>query len=550
MKIILLPVIMWVTLLMNGGFFDDSVAFTGALISICLLVMLIKGDVFYRRDGRRVFLIPVVIMFIAVLVSCWSVDYMENFMGVMRLGVVCLWMWLIRCRKKEEIEAAQNNIPVMGCIIVLISVFSRCLPAVQPYFWENNRMSGFFQYANTNALFLAIGIMILIHHRKESKRKVFFLIQIFLLLAGLLLTGSRSILIFLVIWGSWYAIRTAEFRKPFLTGAVLIALSAGMFVAFTGNTGNIGRIFTVFKSNSTFWGRLLYDRDAIFLLVRKFYGLGRMGYYYSQGTFQSGVYHIRFVHNDFLQIALDYGVVALLLLLIFLGWQIFRGKQSGRDKEVLLFLCAASLVDFHCQYLLILMTACLFLDYGEGVKEKKAQLKENYILFPVFAVIFLYVGIAAGSSRLGNNDMALTMLPDYSYAQEKKIVSCLGTQESYELATRLIRKNPYNITAYVARGSFYASGLCVPQCIEDLNRMLELDPYNVEYYGQYEALLQNMQEQLDVYSEISGNRDMAEQYGEMIQERIETLPEQLEKMRERTSSLAYKIKDKPMFSYK
>ena len=70
-KYFLLPVIMWVTLLMNGGFFDDSVAFTGALISICLLVMLIKGEVFYRRDGRIVFWIPVLIMFIAVLVSFW-----------------------------------------------------------------------------------------------------------------------------------------------------------------------------------------------------------------------------------------------------------------------------------------------------------------------------------------------------------------------------------------------------------------------------------------------------------------------------------------------
>ena len=548
-KIILLPVIMWATLMMNGGFFDDSVAFTGALIAIGLFVMLVKGEAFYKRDPGIVFFIPVVILCIAVLVSFWSIDYMENLMGAMRLGVVCLWMWLIRCRKKEEIEAAKRNIPMMGCIVVLISAVCRRLPVAQPYFWENNRMSGFFQYANTNALFLAIGILILIYHWEEQKRNFLFLPQIVLLLVGLLLTGSRSILLLLMVWGIRYAIRTVKFRKPFLMGALLIILSAGVFVALTGNTGNVGRIFTIFQSNSTLWGRLLYDRDSIFLLFRKFYGLGRMGYYYSQGTFQSGVYHVRFVHNDFLQIALDYGVIALLLLMYFLGWQIFRGKQSGKDKEILLFLCAASLADFHCQYLLILMTGCLFLDYGEGVREKKIQLRENYILFPLITVIFLYLGIAAGSSRMGYYDVALSMLPDYTSAQEKKMISCMGTQESYELATRLIRKNPYNITAFITRGSFYASQLCVPQCIEDLDRMLELDPYNVEYYQQYEVLLQDMQAQLGVYSTMLDSGD-AQQYRELIQERIGTLPKQLEEMRARTGSLAYKIKDKPMFSYK
>lgn len=542
----LLFICMCVALFMTGGFFDNSVAVIGVSIIGCLFVMLIKGENFYGRDKRIVFLIPTALVCIAVLVSFWAVDYMENFMGVMRLGVICLWMYLVRSRGEEEIAFVKRMIPVLGCVTIGISFISLFIPKLEPYFWENSRMSGFFQYANTNGLFFAIGIIILIYQLKEQKKPVYDIAQMIVLMIGLLLSGSRSVLLLLLIWGVWYAIRVAEFRKPFFIGGGAVLLLGGIYVAVTGNTANIGRIFTIFTSNSTLWGRFLYYRDAILLICKKFFGLGRLGYYYSQGTFQSGIYHIKFVHNDFLQIALDYGVIAFVLLLLFLVWQIARGKQSRVDKEVLLFLCAASMLDFHFQYLLIVMMACLFLDYGDCIKEKKTQIKENYVVLPVFLIVFLYIGIATGSSKAGNQGLALSMLPDYTNAQEKVLLNTMGTVESYELATRLIEKNPYNLTAYIARGSFYASQLYVEECIADFDKMLELDPYNVEYYVQYEIILENMKEAILALTE---DESAAEADLELLQSRLDSLPAQLEAMQERTSSLAYKIKDLPVFSY-
>jgi len=536
-----IPIIMCVALAAMGGLFDSTVAFIGALIAISLFVMLMKGETFLKRDSRKVFLIPLGILAVAVVVSFWAVDYMHNLMGVLRLGVVCLWMWLVRCREDKERAFAKGILPLLGCIDVVISAFSLCIPSLKGWFWENERLSGFFQYANTNALFLAVGILILVYGWKEGKKKIFSMVQLVILLIGFLMTGSRSVLLVLAGWGIWYAIKTAEFRKPFLLGTGLFLVLGGVFVAITGNTQNIGRIFTIFTSNSTLWGRALYYRDALILLSKKFYGLGRMGYYYSQGTFQSGVYHIKFVHNDFLQLALDYGVIALVLLVLFLGWQLVRGKQNRTDKCLLLFICVASVVDFHCQYLLVLMMACLFLDYGDGSREKKSQLKENYFILPVLIMVFLYIGIGTGAERMGNPNLALSMIPGYTTAQEKIILGYMGTIESYEEATRLIDKNPYNITAYIVRGSFLASQLQVEPCIADLDRMLKLDPYNVEYYKQYETLLQNMCTEGELFLE--------EEEKKMLQDRMESLPKELEEMETRTSSLAYKIKDKPIFSY-
>lgn len=214
-----------------------------------------------------------------------------------------------------------------------------------------------------------------------------------------------------------------------------------------------------------------------------------------------------------------------------------------------MFIAVASLADFHCQYLFILMLACLCLDFGECEKESPKNLKENYVILPLLLVAFLYVGVAIGCGRHGNYNMALSMLPDYTQAQEKKALMSIGTLESYEIAERLLHKNPYNLSGYIARGSFFASQLCVKECIADLDKMLELDPYNVDYYVQYETVLQNMLMQLKEYDFLQENENLQEDI-QLIQLRLDTLPTQLEALQDRTSWLAYKIKDKPVFTYK
>lgn len=539
-----LSIILCMALLLNGGFFDHSVAILGVTMAGVLLWMLFRGDAFYAKDKRSIFWIPTAIFCLSVVVSFWAVDFSENLLGVLRVGVVCMWLWLVRCRGKEEALSARNMLPLLGCATVGISLLSLPFLGIKPFFWENSRMSGFFQYANTNALLMALGILLLIYTWEDAANKWMKVLQLGVLLAGLLLTGSRSVLLLVLLWGCYYAGRKKKFRKPFLIGCGAFGAFGSVFVFVTQNTANVGRIFTIFTSNSTLWGRILYDRDALLYLCRNLLGIGRMGYYYSQGTFQSGVYHIRFVHNDFLQLALDYGVPALVLLLIFLGWQIGKGRQSGKNKELLVFMCLAALVDFHFQYVFMLMTACLFLDYGECIREKKSQLVENYLIFPVLILLFSYVGIATGCGKNGRWDMALSMLPDYTYAQEKMILSTMGTPQSYEMATRLSQKNPYNITAAIGKGTFLASQLATEECMEAFDRVLELDPYNAENYKQYELMLQNMIRHLEAYEDESLTEELR-----LLQNRKAILKSELEKQKERTSKLAYRIKDKPVFEY-
>ena len=73
--------------------------------------------------------------------------------------------------------------------------------------------------------------------------------------------------------------------------------------------------------------------------------------------------------------------------------------------------------------------------------------------------------------------------------------------------------------------------------------MIELDPYNVTYYAQYDRLLESMEEQLAAMGETDTEQ------AQLIQERRKRLPSDLAAMEKRTSRLAYKIKDVPQFTY-
>lgn len=541
-----LTIVLGIVLVLHGGFFDYAVAVSGVCITVLLFIRLLCGRRFYKRDSRKIFLVPLLFLVLAFFVSFWAIDASENLFGVLRLSVLYLWMWLLRCSEKEARERAVSSIPVWGSVMVLVCVCAWFVPSIKNGFWENDRLAGFFQYANTSALFLAVGMMLLISEAKKTcKKKAALLIQGVILMAGMLLTGSRSVLLLFLLWAVYFALKNKAFQKPFALAAVTLGCLGAVFVLVTKNTQNIGRIFTLFSSNSTFWGRLLYDRDALVLLTQKWYGLGRMGYYYSQGTFQSGVYHVRYVHNDFLQTALDYGIAALVLLCVFLGWQFVCGRQERRAKEILFFLCTAALADFHFQYLVMLFVAALFLDYGAGKQARKKELAENYIILPLLFAVLGYLGIAAGCAKLGNYDIALSMLPDYTYAQEKQMQRMTGTEQAYVLAQQLLQKNPYNSKAYAVRGSFYASGFWIEECMADFDRFIELAPYQTEYYKQYDELLQMFEEQLMSAEDTEALRALSEK----MENRRRELPVQLKKMQERTSALAYKIKDVPQFSY-
>lgn len=529
-----------------GGFYDDIVAVIGLLIALSLLYCHVKKYPVYEQIRNGFYQIPYALLFLAFVVTFWAQDKTDNLMGAMRIGVVLLWMYFLRFQTKENRKRVVNCIPRIGVIMVLCALISYLIPLLRSYFWEYGRMSGTMQYANAFGLFLLVGIVLCLQDLMDSglpkKGRLVSLIEPAILLLGLGLTGSRSTILLFVLVVVYYAIRNRKLRLPLLLGTAGVGVAAFLFYLLTGSDTNLGRIFTLFTQSSTLWGRLLYYRDGCVMLLSRLWGFGYMGYNYVQGLYQTGVYRVRFIHNDFLQIGLDYGLLALVLLVVYVVWQLIKGKQSVKEKEVLALICLGSLLDFHLQYLVIVMCAALFVDQGESTRKIPGKMRrENYLFLPILALLFCYVTLATGSCRKGNVELTASMLPSYTQAQVAILKKTGEVEQVLEKADALLKGNDCVAEAYLMRARAYAYIGGFDQAMEDMDSVIRLKPYEIEAYRTYSRMLETWSGQA------AGMPQLSEATYTGLRERLEKLPLELLALRERTSPLAYKIKDKPEF---
>lgn len=533
-------------LILFGGFYDWSVAFIAILMIAEIFWHYRKGKPIFRREKNYFLLIPVILFLWMILVSFWSVDYAENLLGVLRGAALLLFLYLSFQMEEEEKERIFTLLPYFAVGMTVIGLLSLLHENAMSYFWKAGRFGGFFQYANTCALFLLIAIILLIDRLFQvpgkGRKKVIDITAVGILFVGIMLTGSRSVFILLLFFGIYRCITNKKLRIPFaVTISGFLAIAYG-YMMIAGDRQNIARIFTIFSSNSTLFGRILYDLDAISILLSHPFGLGYMGYYYIQPSVQTGVYTTRFVHNDLLQAGVDYGVVAIILILIYLGYQIIKGNQDKRKKEILIMILAASLVDFHLQYLGMLMLLLLCCDLGEKKDtKKKKELRENYIFLTGAGLFFLYISIACFAHYRGNNDRALLLFPDYTEAQIEKMISAEGKEEATGLADSILSHNRYvadahRIKAYVALmdGDYISA-------TEEMDQAVSLKKYDITIYQEYDGLLDNMIALCENINDIQGE--------EKLLQKKEELPERLRALEETTSPIAFKLRDKPKFTW-
>lgn len=156
------------------------------------------------------------------------------------------------------------------------------------------------------------------------------IIEIIVLLSGIALTGSRTsfFVLMAVLTGYMVLHKASGIRRILLLLTAGMVVLTGLYVILTGNAANVGRYLTSFTNTSTFLGRLLYDKDALPIILRHPLGLGYMGYYYLQGSFQTGVYSVLHIHNELLQILLDVGWIPAAAGIL-IGVNCWLGVVSG-----------------------------------------------------------------------------------------------------------------------------------------------------------------------------------------------------------------------------
>ena len=280
-------------------------------------------------------------------------------------------------------DGSSGSISDYCTVMILICAVAYVIPGARQLLFSGGRLGGFFQYANTMALYILIAIVVHLFSMEmvgeQRKEKAIYFGKLLIMVAGLMWTGSRTTLAMFVLILIWFGIRQKRYK---LTAGIIGGTAAAAVIALAafGKFSSFARIFTISAYNSTFWGRFLYWQDAIPVILSHPFGIGYGGYMRIQPAIQTGVYVTRYIHNDYLQIALDHGIIAMLAFVALLIRSISASVKS-RDElrsTLLIMIAVHAAWDFDLQYYAItaLLLLLLFSSKETGII-KPSEFTEN-----------------------------------------------------------------------------------------------------------------------------------------------------------------------------
>lgn len=517
-----------------GGFYEGVSCLFSVILTGYLLYLLKKSGVIIIKINLT--WISMLLLVIAYGVSViWAVDHGMAVLGFVKFLPLLLFLTIIMQIQGGR-EALLDMVPLAGGFMTVLSSVLGQIPLWRDYFWVNKRLAGFFQYPNAFALYLIAGTVILAGKDVWNRRQI---INIIVLLSGIVLTGSRTSFFILLAVLAGYTVfhKNSGLRKVLLLLMAGLAALTGLYVMLTGNVSNVGRYMTSFTNTSTFLGRLLYFKDALPVILRHPLGLGYMGYYYLQGSFQTGVYSVLHIHNELLQVFLDVGWIPAVLLAA-AAVKSFLAKQTGLTRRMLLFAVSVHcMFDFDLQFIVIGFVLLLAMDTESGDERRIA----SKVWIPAAAGILMGVscwfGIVSGFYRWGEYETAAALYPGCTDAWLKMLPRAKDEDEMERLADNILELNQSASLAYSAKARLaYAEG-DFESMIEYKQKAIALARYELEEYLDYFDMLYVG---VQLYEQ-AGDEESAE----FCRQKLLEIPDMMEEVLDETDELAYKIKDKP-----
>ena len=526
-----------VTPFLLGGFFE----WTSCLLSIILLILLVRKlrqgktlRISLSLSGAAMAALPLC----CLLTALWAQDRGMALPGFFKFLPVGLFTLLLLQEEPEQRDAALEVLPWSGAVMTLLCLPLSYLPAMDSHLLVAGRQAGLFEYPNTYALFLLLGLIML---ATGSQRRWYHLALAAVLLAGIFLSGSRAVFVLLVLTAIAVAIFVKE-RSVRLTTLVLLPTgiaAAAAYVLVTGKADSIGRFLTTSLHSSTLLGRLLYAQDALPVILWHPFGLGYRSYTYMQGSFQTGVYSVQTVHNDFLQLMLDAGWVPALMIAAAVIRSLFRRDSTLRRRLLLAVICLHGLFDFSLQYLAILLLFAAVLDYDNccEIKIKRADQRFLTAAAAVMAAASLYFGAVNGAACLGNHRLSVKLDPAYTDSLVALMAEEPDIAVADEYAQRVLELDRYVALAYRIRAMAAYSQGDMANMIQYQKSAIACAPYDKTLYTDY---LQMLETGAALYAQAGDTQSTA-----ACREQMNAVPDMMEASLQNTSRLGWLIDDKP-----
>ncbi|MDD6069373.1 MAG: O-antigen ligase family protein [Clostridiales bacterium] len=517
--------------------FGLSYDFSVFLFAVGLLIFLFI--LFKKNRGIKIVIgKPLIMVFLFcgcnLLAAFVGVERGIGIIGFFRVLLVLLWILVLMQYSSEEKNEILLAVPYAGVVMVLLCILCYPLQSTREWVFHAGRMGGLFQYSNTFALYLLIGIIIISYKNQNLKR---YYLMIGVLLFGILWSGSRSVFIFTFIAMLFLAYRNKNKRIPLIVILLCIIMVALLYVYLTGNTDAFSRFTTISIDSSTFLGRILYCMDALPLIWKHPLGLGYMGYYFLQPQIQHGVYTTRYVHNDWIQIGLDGGILAIILFFILvIGNIILQWKKNERNVFVIVLVSMHMLMDFDLEFGAILVVLFTCMDWY-GRERKITYCKWYYVPGVCILAVYGWLLLATGFDYIGKEELSLKIYPWNSEVETKVMLQSKTSAEAEDYADHILTENEYSYAAYNVKAVAAMDREEYAEMLKYKRRALEITRYTLEEYKDYVVMLKIA---LEAYEQQGDFEQSQECVNNLLQ--VEGM---LKAVEQNTNPLAYRLDEKP-----
>lgn len=521
-----------------GLFYEFAACVFSGLYGFKLLSIWKKEKLKFYWNIETVTISLIVILYL--ISGTYGVDYGMSLIGFFKMLMVLFFLCYIMQMTEEKREKMMDSIPIMGCIMTILGFFAYGIEPLQKLFLLVGRVGGTFQYPNVFALFCLLGLIQLLGCKKTQKGQALHILQMLLLIFGIFLSGSRTVFfIFLFVCLLW-CIREKKYRMPLFFSIAGILVVGIIYTRITGDFHNIGRFLTTSLTASEFLGRILYVKDGLRLLWQHPFGLGYLGYYFMEPAVQTGVYGIRFAHNDFLQMALDIGIIPCILFILVLIKNICDKENPFQTRISLLVIALHCLVDFDLEFTSMWLLVLLLLkwEYGKIITIRKNEGIWKCLVL-LLSVTGIYMGAAMLPRQFGYAEVTAKLLPIDTEAKVDCIKIETDMEKALNYAQNVVMQNAYIPAAYdvLAIAEFQKGDY--PAMAEYKMKSLKIQKYDIATYERHIVLLRKAIESAETASDADMEAKMRKQV--ILVERF------LEKTKEETDELAYRINDKPNF---
>ncbi len=514
-----------------GGFNEYVSCILSVLLCIYLGIKLVKNKRLVIKPSLT--LLSVALIPIGYGFTClYAVDSGMAFIGFLKY--LPLVLFLVSLHQGKESSYAEI-LPAFAAVLTVISAIGMYIPFFKPFFTVAERLAGFFEYPNTFALFLLVCELLLF---KKTSFKVLDIIVMAVLTFGIFLTGSRTVFVLLFVSNALavFFVAKRSVRKILI---IVFVCAVAVLIAFMLFSNNLifARFLRISLNETTFVGRFLYFADALPLMLKHPFGMGYLGYSYVQHEIQTGVYTVRYIHNDFLQLVLDIGFIPALVFIAAIVRKIFKKDTPAFVRIILLTVFAHSCFDFNLQYLSIFFIILLLLEDNKKPKEIKKNLWCAHTLLALVLVLSVYMGTALALAHFEVRTLSDKLYPFNTDNKISMLSKETDVKRANDLAIEIQNQNSATYIPYGIKAKYAYSKGEIKAVINNKQIAFTKNPFNYDEYEEYCKMLING---IELYKKAGDTASVNICKTELLKTKA-----LLEKNNDRLSNLGKQIKDQP-----